>query len=106
METDFWITCLQKNDAIRSVLNLKHIRSYLIGSSIQRKDVNDIDIALIYTPLAYSHSALIELRRILSKTILDELGIVADILLLSCEEAEEVDFFSKPAVEIKYTLSQ
>lgn len=101
METDSWITCLQKNDAIKSVINIGHVHFYLIGSSIHKKTVKDIDIAIIYMPSSHSTSTLIKLRLDLFNTIFNEFGMIADILLLSYAEAEEVDFFSKEALKIK-----
>jgi predicted nucleotidyltransferase len=65
---------------------------YLFGSALRTVYANDLDILIVYNKRFLSVAEALSLRRDLSQSISVDLGICADCVLLTKQEAEQTNF--------------
>lgn len=68
------------------------INVYLFGSILNAEDCNDIDLIIIYDKKLVDINTAIKIRKSIKENIELISNLDIDILLLSQEEDEEVDF--------------
>ncbi|MBN2595659.1 MAG: nucleotidyltransferase domain-containing protein [Marinifilaceae bacterium] len=65
---------------------------YLFGSSVFSEKYNDIDIAVIYNKHCIDIQELLQYRIYIKKEVLKEFNCSCDVILLSEEEDDEMQF--------------
>lgn len=77
-----------------------HLSLYLIGSAIHSTYPNDIDLAIVYDKKYFAINELILLRKKVCASLFEMLDIEIDLMILSFDEAREVDFWNKEYVQV------
>lgn len=95
-EISFWNTSLLTVNLIKIIIELPNIDLYLIGSALNTKNANDLDLVIIYHDLSVSFTSLINLRRQLRDEVRSKFNKDADVMVLSFQEAMETAFFDMP----------
>ena len=68
------------------------IKVWLFGSALKLVNPNDIDLLIVFRPGVLDRQCAIELRKRLANVIRNEIGLNADIILLTDREAVSTRF--------------
>lgn len=77
---------------MQGVASREGIALYLFGSALRTVHANDLDLLIVYDKKFLSIAEALSLRRSLSKAVSADLGIGADCVLLTIQEAEQTNF--------------
>lgn len=75
------------------------VEVFLFGSILKTEDVNDIDLAIIYDKTMLGVKEAVELRSSIRKHIGGFTDIHSEIVLLSRQENEEMEFIQNTRTE-------
>lgn len=78
--------------SVQDVVTREGVSLYLFGSALRTVHVNDLDLLVVYDKQSLSIAEALSLRRGLSESISVDLGIRADCVLLTTQEAEQTNF--------------
>lgn len=75
------------------------VEVFLFGSILKTEDINDIDMAIIYDKATLGVKEAVELRSSIRKHLGDFTDIHSEIVLLSRQENEEMEFIQNTRTE-------
>lgn len=75
------------------------VEIFLFGSILKTEDINDIDLAIIYDKTTLGVKEAVELRNSIRKYIDVFTDIHSEIILLSRQENEEMEFIQNTRTE-------
>lgn len=92
LASDFWTMNLLAIKSVQDVVENEGIALYIFGSALRTLHPNDLDLLLVYDKRLVSEESALLVRHSLSKTIVEILGLQADLVLLSKFEAQQSRF--------------
>lgn len=86
---------MNENLNLCNILKEKGIHLFLFGSALNKDFPRDLDILMVYSSTNVSIQTVIDLKNQLLQYFKKKCHIPIDLLLLSLEEVEEIDFIEK-----------
>lgn len=78
--------------SVQDVLSREGVSLYLFGSALRTVHANDLDLLVVYDRQIISIAEALSLRQGLLKSLSVDLGISADCVLLTTQEADQTNF--------------
>jgi len=78
--------------SVQNVVGNEAVALYIFGSALRKRNPNDLDLLLVYDKRLVSEKTALSLRHRLSRSIMAELKLPVDLVLLSKFEAQQSRF--------------
>ena len=67
----------------------------MFGSALNKAKPNDLDLVLVYDPSALPIQSVLEVRDLLVRLVWEDVGLPADVILLSYREENRMHFIAE-----------